>query len=292
MTFLRLCSRAPWMTSRSVPTDRVYRRAGTRLGSGRGVPARLILRPMERDLRESTLYGEVEEHFRKIYGPGFGRVTEPSDPRPSPDGRWVAFTGSLWEKLEGGPKTRVLPGAFGSRGFRRGRPGGGCQRGLVRPRARRRSEMVTGCATAQLRLRPPREATDAALRPERRWPGRGGGAPRDRGHVEEHGWSPDGSRILVLAAGLHADSAGAEGSGALESEKDAPRVDPARGFLGGPAGPAPPVADRRGLGRGSRSRTRRSQRLGGGLVRRRFRGRGGLGGCRRESSWYSASARA
>src|SRR5919108_1236092 len=31
VTFLRLCSRAPWMTRRSEPTSRVYRRAATRL---------------------------------------------------------------------------------------------------------------------------------------------------------------------------------------------------------------------------------------------------------------------
>ena len=46
--------------------------------------------------------------------------------------------------------------------------------------------------------------------------------PEIEGTIEEHAWSPDGSRILVLAAGLHADSAGAEGSGALESERDLP----------------------------------------------------------------------
>ena len=46
--------------------------------------------------------------------------------------------------------------------------------------------------------------------------------PEIEGTIEEHTWSPDGSRILVLAAGLHADSAGAEGSGALESERDLP----------------------------------------------------------------------
>ena len=46
--------------------------------------------------------------------------------------------------------------------------------------------------------------------------------PAVEGTIEDHAWSPDGARILVLAAGLHADSAGADGSGALESEKDLP----------------------------------------------------------------------
>ena len=75
---------------------------------------------MDRDLRESPLYREVEEHFRKVYEPGFGKVTEPSDPRPSPDGRWVAFTGSLWEKLEGTPKTRICLAPLGREGSAEG----------------------------------------------------------------------------------------------------------------------------------------------------------------------------
>jgi dipeptidyl aminopeptidase/acylaminoacyl peptidase len=177
---------------------------------------------MERDLRQSPLYGEVEEHFRKIYEPGFGRVTEPSDPRPSPDGRSVAFTGSLWEKLEGGPKTRIcLAPAEG--------PDTGAKQVSSGP------EHDAG----------PRWSPDSkklSFVSDRREKGRmqlyvlsldGLGeaeALREiEGTIEEHGWSPDGSRILVLAAGLHADSAGAEGSGALESEKDlpdwTPRVD-------------------------------------------------------------------
>jgi dipeptidyl aminopeptidase/acylaminoacyl peptidase len=177
---------------------------------------------MDRDLRESPLYGEVEEHFRKIYEPGFGRVTEPSDPRSSPDGRWVAFTGSRWEKLEGTPKTRIcLAPAEGTStdakevssgpehdAGPRWSPDGGRLSFVSDRREKGRMQLfaltVEGLGEAE------------AL-------------PEIEGTVEEHAWSPDGSRILVLAAGLHADSAGAEGSGALESEKDlpdwAPKVD-------------------------------------------------------------------
>ena len=39
--------------------------------------------------------------------------------------------------------------------------------------------------------------------------------------IEHHAWSPDGTRILVLAAGPRRQRA-ADGSGALESEKDLP----------------------------------------------------------------------
>ena len=64
-------------------------------------------RSVERDIRETPLYREVEEHFRKAYEPGFGTITGAVGPTPSPDGRMVAFTGSRMEKLEGTPANRV-----------------------------------------------------------------------------------------------------------------------------------------------------------------------------------------
>ena len=177
---------------------------------------------MERDLRESPLYGEVEEHFRKIYEPGFGSVTEPSDPRPSPDGRWVAFTGSFWDKLEGGPKTRIClaPAEGAGPGAKQVSSGPEHDAGARwSPDARRLSFVSDRREKGRMQL--------YALSVDGL--GEAEALPEIEGTIEEHGWSPDGSRILVLAAGLHADSAGAEGSGALESEKDlpdwTPRVD-------------------------------------------------------------------
>jgi dipeptidyl aminopeptidase/acylaminoacyl peptidase len=184
---------------------------------------------MERDLRESSLYGEVEEHFRKIYEPGFGRVTEPSDPRPSPDGRWVAFTGSLWEKLDGGPKSRICLAPMD-----RGDSAGGPESSGAR--------QVSSGPDHDAGARWSPDARTLSFISDRREKGlmqlyalsvdglgEAEALPEIEGTIEEHGWSPDGSRILVLAAGLHADSAGAQGSGALESEKDlpdwTPRVD-------------------------------------------------------------------
>jgi dipeptidyl aminopeptidase/acylaminoacyl peptidase len=177
---------------------------------------------MERDLRESPVYREVEEHFRKVYEPGFGRVTEPAHPRPSPDGRWVAFTGSIWEKLEGTPKTRICLAPMGRKGA-----DGGAKLGAAR-------QISSGPEhDAGPRWSP--DGRRLSFRSDRREKGRmqlfvlaleglgeAEALPEIEGTIEDHSWSPDGSRILVLAAGLHADSAGAEGSGALESEKDLP----------------------------------------------------------------------
>jgi dipeptidyl aminopeptidase/acylaminoacyl peptidase len=168
---------------------------------------------MERDLRETPLYREVEEHFRKIHEPGFGKVTEPSDPRPSPDGRWVAFTGSMWEKLEGAPKTRICLASADGSGHRTITAGPEHDAGARwSPDGRRLSFLSDRKEKGRMQL----FVLDVEAFGEAK------DLPEIEGTVEDHAWSPDGTRILVLAAGLHADSAGAEGSGALEAEKDLP----------------------------------------------------------------------
>jgi dipeptidyl aminopeptidase/acylaminoacyl peptidase len=185
---------------------------------------------MERDLRTSPLYQEVEEHFRKVYEPGFGQVTEPSDPQPSPDGRWVAFTGSLWEKLEGTAKTRICLAATAAQ---RGRVGDGAEAGTGTKEVSSGPEHDAG----------PRWSPDGSrltFLSDRREKGRmqlyslaadalgeAEALPEIEGTIEEHAWSPVGSRILVRTAGMHADGAGADGSGALESDRDLPDWVPA-----------------------------------------------------------------
>jgi dipeptidyl aminopeptidase/acylaminoacyl peptidase len=172
---------------------------------------------MERDLRDSPLYQEVEEHFRKIHEPGFGTVTEPADPRPSPDGRWVAFTGSIWEKLEGTPKTRICLAPAGAeaavRAPRQISSGPEHDAGpRWSPDGRRLSFLSDRHEKGRMQL--------FVLSLEGL--GEAEALPEIDGTIEDHAWSPDGGRILALSAGLHADSAGAEGSGALASEKDLP----------------------------------------------------------------------
>ena len=168
---------------------------------------------MERDLRSSPLYQEVEEHFRKVYEPGFGKVTEAADPRPSPDGRWVAFTGSIWEKLEGTPKSRICVASAEGGAHRTITAGPEHDSGARwSPDGRRLSFLSDRKERGRMRL--------LALDVEAL--GEAEELPEIEGTIEHHAWSPDGTRILALAAGLHADSAGADGSGALESEKDLP----------------------------------------------------------------------
>ncbi|HEX6400993.1 MAG TPA: prolyl oligopeptidase family serine peptidase, partial [Actinomycetota bacterium] len=170
---------------------------------------------MDRDLRETPLYREVEEHFRKVAEPGFGAVGEPADPVPSPDGRWIAFTGSVWEKLEGTPDTRVcvVPAAGGRVRLATAGPhhDGGARWAPAGDRLSFSSDRKEK-GRSQLSVLSTDELGEARPLPE------------VDGTVEAHAWSPDGERILVVAAGLRADAAGGDGSGvnAPPSDRDLP----------------------------------------------------------------------
>jgi dipeptidyl aminopeptidase/acylaminoacyl peptidase len=172
---------------------------------------------MDRDLRPSPLYQEVEEHFRKVYAPGFGNVTEASDPRPSPDGRWVAFTGSVWDKLEGTPRSRICLASTGSEGtipsIRTVTAGPEHDAGARwSPDGRRLSFLSDRRAKGRMQLYALEVDALGEARP----------LAEIEGTIEDHAWSPDGTKLLVRAAGLHADAAGADGSGASEAEQDLP----------------------------------------------------------------------
>src|SRR5437588_7316169 len=115
VTFLRLCSRAPWITSLSVPIrDPLYGPPSTPSGGpGRGTGRRFpgsrspMLLGMQRDIRGTAVFREIEEFFERALGPAFGRISGALDVAPSPDGSLIAFTGTRLEKLEGTPTNRV-----------------------------------------------------------------------------------------------------------------------------------------------------------------------------------------
>jgi dipeptidyl aminopeptidase/acylaminoacyl peptidase len=169
---------------------------------------------VERDLRETPLYREVEEHFRRLCEPGFGRISGALDPHPSPDGRSVAFTGTKLEKLEGTPVSRITVADV--------------ETGEI-------EEVTAGPNDDRLPKWSPDGARLAFLSDRREKgqfqlylleAGRVGEAtptPPVDGTVEYLAWSPDGTRILLGVAGRGADRAGAEGSGTTkEAQQDLP----------------------------------------------------------------------
>ena len=94
VTFLRLCSRAPWMTSLSVPIRSQCR--GERRPRPPPYPS-----GMDRDLRKTPVYRDVETFFKELLEPAFGTIADLSGPRASPDGTMVACTGSRLDALKG-----------------------------------------------------------------------------------------------------------------------------------------------------------------------------------------------
>ena len=169
---------------------------------------------MERDLRGTAQYGRVDEHFRRLLEPGFGRITGALDPRPSPDGRRIAFTGTKLDKLEGVPLSRV---------------------GVVDVETGEVEEATSGPNDDRMPTWSPDGGRLAFLSDRREKgqfqlflleAGRFGEAaatPQVDGTMEYLAWSPDGSRILLGVAGRGADKPGAEGSGTTKAaEQDLP----------------------------------------------------------------------
>ena len=164
-----------------------------------------------RDIRETPLYRDVEAHFRNALEPGFGKITDAADPAPSPDGRFIAFTGSMLEKLEGVPATRVCiadveagtmdvvtAGPNGDR-FPRWSPDGS-RLAFLSDRAEAGRHQLYLLDAGRLGEARPACTVD--------------------GTVEYLAWSPDGSRILLGVAGLGAELAGVQGSGSTDKPKE------------------------------------------------------------------------
>lgn len=168
---------------------------------------------MERDIRETKVYREVEGFFRSALEPGFGSVTDVSDPEPSPDGREVAYRGEVLEGLEGHPRGRICLAASDGSGWR----------------------LVTRGPNDDAEPRWSPDGTRLTFRSDREVEGRfqlyglQAGAIGEAqklasvpGVVEHHRWSPDGSRILMVVAGEHAEQADALGSGTLGADRRLP----------------------------------------------------------------------
>jgi Tol biopolymer transport system component len=166
---------------------------------------------MDRDLRDTPLYHEIEEHFRRLYEPSFGRISGAMEVAPSPDGRVVAFTGIRMDKLEGSPASRI---------------------GLADLETGAISEITGGPGDDRLPKWSP-DGSRLAFLSDRAEKGHhqlylldGGrvgeaaGTTAVEGTVEYLDWSPDGSAILLGVASPGADKAGGEGSGAIKRDDD------------------------------------------------------------------------
>jgi dipeptidyl aminopeptidase/acylaminoacyl peptidase len=161
---------------------------------------------MRKDLRESPGYTAVAEHLRRLHEPAFGRPHHVTDLVATADASRVVVTGSVYDELDGLPRTALYEVRDGA--LRALTSGGGSARGgrlapdesslaFLSDRARAEVFQLYLLAGGQL----------GEARP----------APAVPGTVEYLAWSPDGTRILLGVAGLGAEMADAQGSGTADS---------------------------------------------------------------------------
>ncbi len=161
---------------------------------------------MRKDLRQSPEYAAVAEHLRRLHEPAFGRPHRVTDLVTTADASRVVVTGSVYDELEGLPRTALyevrdgalsaLTSSGGSAKAARFAPDGSCL-AFLSDRAKAQVFQLYLLADGQL----------GEARP----------APAVPGTVEYLAWSPDGTQILLGVAGLGAEMADAQGSGTAGS---------------------------------------------------------------------------
>jgi dipeptidyl aminopeptidase/acylaminoacyl peptidase len=173
----------------------------------------MLLTVMPRDIRETPLYKEVEGFYRSVLEPGFGTISDPSDPRPDPNDRWIAFRGELLERLEGHSKGRIClaaPDGSGSRQITYG------------PNDDDQPRWSPDGRTLTFRSDRAKEGDYRLYALDVDSVGEARALAQLPGVAELHEWSPDGSRILVLVAGREAEQSDAVGSGRVGEPEDLP----------------------------------------------------------------------
>ena len=161
---------------------------------------------MRKDLRESPEYAAVAEHVRRLHEPAFGRPHHVTDLVTTTDASRIVVTGSVYDELDGLPRTAVYEVRDGAlRALTSG--GGSAKAARLAP---------DGSALAFLSDRAKADVFQLYLLAGGQL-GEARPAPAVPGTVEYLGWSPDGTRILVGVAGPGAEMADAQGSGTAGS---------------------------------------------------------------------------
>ena len=164
---------------------------------------------MHKDLRESPEYAAVAEHVRRLHEPAFGQPHRITDLVMTPDASRIVVTGSVYDELDGLPRTalyEVRDGALHAL-TAGGAAGRSAKFGRLTP---------DGSTLAFLSDRAKADVFQLYLLADGQF-GEARPAPAVPGTVEFLVWSPDGTRVLLGVAGLGAEMADAQGSGTVGS---------------------------------------------------------------------------
>lgn len=165
------------------------------------------------DLCQTPLYQSVVHHFQSLLEPGFGSVSDATEPAACPNRSLIAFTGSVRLSLDANPTQQVhiadtatgtlvnvLHGANNARSPQWSPDG-------------RRLAYLSDCAESGVYQAYIVDITDSSS------PRKPEAITSLSGTAEAVTWSPDGSLLLVRVAELDADQAGALGSGTTGATK-------------------------------------------------------------------------
>src|ERR1700727_2340986 len=161
---------------------------------------------MRKDLWESPEYAAVAEYVRRVHEPAFGRAHPATHLVTTTDASRIVVTGSVYDELEGLPRTALYEVRDGA--LRALTSGGGS--------AKSARFAPDGSSLAFLSDRAKAEVFQLFLLADGQL-GEAQAAPTVPGTVEFLAWSPDGTRILLGVAGLGAEVADAQGSGTAGS---------------------------------------------------------------------------
>jgi len=161
---------------------------------------------MRKDLRESPEYAAVAEHLRRLHEPAFGRPHHVTDLVTTADASRIVVTGSVYDELEGLPRTALYEVRDSAlRALTSG--GGSAKAGRLAPDGSSLAFLSDRAKAGMFQLYLLADGQLGEARP----------APAVPGSVEYLAWSPDGTRILLGVAGFGAEMADAQGSGTVGS---------------------------------------------------------------------------
>ena len=191
-------------------------RSQTRQGDSGTPIAHDIIPNMRKDLRESPEYAAVAEHVRQLHEPAFGQPHRVTDLVMTADASRIVVTGSVYDELEGLPRTALYEVRDGGLTALTA-AGGSAKSGRLAPDGSTLAFLSDRAKAGVFQLYLLADGQFGEARP----------APAVPGTVEYLAWSPDGTQILLGVAGLGAEMADAQGSGTAGPGSDAARELPA-----------------------------------------------------------------
>ncbi|HET9896317.1 MAG TPA: S9 family peptidase [Streptosporangiaceae bacterium] len=161
---------------------------------------------MRKDLRESPEYASVAEHFRRLHEPAFGKPHSVTGLVATGDASRVVVTGSVYDELDGLPRTALYEVRDGALHVLTSGGGSAKAAGLA-PDGSALAFLSDRIKAGVFQLYLLAGGSFGEARP----------APAVTGTAEYLAWSPDGTRILIGVAGPGAEMSDAQGSGTVGS---------------------------------------------------------------------------